>query len=319
MRENESPGERSPIEQLVALLDLEPIEENIFRGVSPKDRFQRVFGGQVLGQALVAATRTVDARVCHSLHAYFLLPGDPRVPILYEVDRSRDGSSFSSRRVVAIQHGRQIFHMSASFQVGESGLEHQIDPPDVPMPEQLPSEDEYRGKLAHSIPAKYRDHFLRKRPIEVRPVDGEAIVLGSRRPPYHAVWMRAAGALPDNTALQQCVLAYASDMTLLESSLLPHGISWFDESIQLASVDHAMWFHRPFRADEWLLYVQDSPSASGARGFNRGQVYTRAGTLVASVAQEGLVRLRGTSPASGAGISRWPSDDRRGSGSASGK
>jgi acyl-CoA thioesterase-2 len=293
MQNSEWPGESSPIEQLVALLDLEPIEENIFRGRSPKDRFHRVFGGQVLGQALVAASRTIEARVCHSLHAYFLLPGDPKVPILYEVDRSRDGSSFSSRRVVAIQHGRQIFHMSSSFQIRESGLEHQIDPPDVPSPEQLPNEEEYRRGLADSIPAKYREHFLRKRPIEVRPIDGEAVFRGAKRPPCHAVWMRATGALPDETALQQCILAYASDMTLLESSLLPHGISWFDEKIQLASIDHAMWFHRPFRADEWLLYVQDSPSASGARGFNRGLVYTREGILVASVAQEGLVRVRG--------------------------
>jgi len=290
MRENESGG--SPIEQLVALLDLEAIEENIFRGTSPKDRFQRVFGGQVLGQALVAASRTVEARVCHSLHAYFLLPGDPKVPILYEVDRSRDGTSFSSRRVVAIQHGRQIFHMSASFQVSETGPEHQIDPPEVPGPDELPWEEEYRRKLAEGIPAKYREHFLRKRPIEVRPIDGEHFVSGEKRPPFHAVWIRATGLLPADTALQQCILAYASDMTLLETSLLPHGIRWFDANVQLASIDHAMWFHRPFRADEWLLYVQDSPSASGARGFNRGLVYTRERVLVASVAQEGLVRVR---------------------------
>jgi acyl-CoA thioesterase-2 len=292
MWENESPGERSPIQQLVALLDLEAIEENIFRGVSPKDRWQRVFGGQVLGQALVAASRTVEARTCHSLHAYFLIAGDPRIPILYEVDRSRDGSSFSSRRVVAIQHGRQIFHMSASFQTQESGLEHQIDPPDVPAPDELPNEEEYRLRIADSIPPKYREHFLRKRAIELRPVHGSDIFRAEKQPPYHAVWMRAAGALPDNTALQQCVLAYASDMTLLETSLLPHGISLFDEKIQLASIDHAMWFHRPFRADEWLLYVQDSPSASGALGFNRGLIYARDGRLVASVAQEGLVRIR---------------------------
>jgi len=290
MRENESG--QSPVEQLVALLDLEPIEENIFRGTSPRDRFQRVFGGQVLGQALVAATRTVEARICHSLHAYFLLPGDPKVPILYEVDRSRDGSSFSSRRVVAIQHGRQIFHMSASFQIPEVGPEHQIDPPLLPGPDELPHEEEHRRKLAAGIPEKYREHFLRRRPIEVRPIDGEHFVSGEKRPPFHAVWIRATGPLPDDTALQQCILAYASDMTLLETSLLPHGIRWFDENVQLASIDHAMWFHRPFRADEWLLYVQDSPSASGARGFNRGLVYTRGGVLVASVAQEGLVRIR---------------------------
>jgi acyl-CoA thioesterase-2 len=296
MRENDLPGELSPIEQLVALLDLETIEENIFRGMSPKDRFQRVFGGQALGQALVAASRTVEGRICHSLHAYFLLPGDPKIPILYEVDRSRDGSSFSSRRVVAIQHGRPIFHMAASFQIREPGLEHQIDPPDVPPPEGLPNEEEFRRRVADRIPAKYREHFLRKRPIEIRPVDGEAMFSGGRRSPQYAVWMRASGDLPDSTSLQQCVLAYASDMTLLETSLAPHGVSWFDENIQLASIDHAMWFHRPFSADKWLLYVQDSPSASGARGFNRGLVYTRDGTLVASVAQEGLIRVRNRLP-----------------------
>src|SRR4029077_13964790 len=176
MTDTKMPREHSPVDQLLALLDIESIEDNIFRGVSPKDRWQRVFGGQVLGQALVAASRTVEARICHSLHAYFLLPGDPKVPILYEVDRSRDASSFSSRRVVTIQHGRQIFHMSASFQVFESGLEHQIDPPDVPAPDQLPDEADYRHRLAERIPAKYREHFLRERPIEVRPTDGEHFI-----------------------------------------------------------------------------------------------------------------------------------------------
>lgn len=283
----------SPVDELIALLDLEPIEVNIFRGTSPKDRSQRVFGGQVLGQALVAATRTVEGRFCHSLHAYFLVAGDPKVPILYEVDRSRDGTSFSSRRVVAIQHGRQIFHMSVSFQITEPGLEHQIDPPaDVPLPETLPSEDDFRRQMAEKVPPEYREHFLRKRPIELRPVDKADVFRPEKRPPRQSVWVRATGALPDDTALHQCVLAYASDMTLLDTSLLPHGIGWFDEGVQMASIDHAMWFHRPFRADQWLLYVQDSPSAFGARGFNRGLVFTRDGTLVASVAQEGLMRVR---------------------------
>ena len=282
----------SPVAELIALLDLEPIEENIFRGVSPKDRSQRVFGGQVLGQALVAASRTVEARYCHSLHAYFLVAGDPKVPILYEVDRSRDGTSFSSRRVVAIQHGRQIFHMSVSFQINETGLEHQIDPPAVPPPDSLPSEDEFRRQIADKIPAEYRDHFLRTRPIELRPIDRADIFRPEKRPPHQAVWVRATGTLPDDVALHQCVLAYASDMTLLDTSLLPHGIGWFDDRVQMASIDHAMWFHRPFRADNWLLYVQDSPSASGARGFSRGLVYTQEGKLVASVAQEGLMRVR---------------------------
>jgi acyl-CoA thioesterase-2 len=289
----QDPQQKTPVEELVALLDLEPIEENIFRGVSPKDRSQRVFGGQVLGQSLVAAQRTVDpVRVCHSLHAYFLIAGDPKVPILYEVDRSRDGGSFSSRRVIAIQHGRQIFNMSVSFQILEPGLEHQIDPPKVPQPEDLPSEDDYRRQMADRIPAEYREYFLRPRPIELRPVDKTEIFGNSKRPPHQAVWVRATGPLPDDTALQQCVLAYASDMTLLDTALLPHGIGWFSNKVQIASLDHAMWFHRPFRADDWLLYVQDSPSASGARGFSRGLVYDRGGKLVASVAQEGLIRLR---------------------------
>jgi len=281
----------NPVAELIALLDLEPIEVNIFRGVSPKDRSQRVFGGQVLGQALVAAGRTIEDRVCHSLHAYFLLPGDPKVPILYEVDRSRDGKSFSSRRVVAIQHGRQIFHMSVSFQVPEPGLEHQIDPPKVPPPDDLPSEDDFRRKYADKVPEQYREHFLRKRPIEIRPVDRIDIFSPVKRPPHQAVWVRATGELPADVALQQCVLAYASDMTLLDTGLAPHGIGWFDPRVQMASIDHAMWFHRPFRADKWLLYVQDSPSASGARGFNRGMIYDDSGVLVASVAQEGLMRL----------------------------
>lgn len=288
---------RSPVDDLIVLLDLEAIEVNIFRGTSPKDRSQRVFGGQVLGQALVAATRTVEGRICHSLHAYFLVPGDPKVPILYEVDRSRDGTSFSSRRVVAIQHGRQIFHMSVSFQVVEPGLEHQAEAPQVPQPDSLPSEDDFRRQMADKIPPEYREHFLRKRPIELRPIDRADIFRPKKRPPHQCVWVRATGPLPDDVALQQCVLAYASDMTLLDTSLLPHGVGWFDDSVQMASLDHAMWFHRPFRADQWLLYVQDSPSASGARGFNRGLVFTQEGQLVASVAQEGLMRVRKPAPA----------------------
>jgi len=282
----------TPVEALIALLDLEPIEQNIFRGLSPQDRSQRVFGGQVLGQALVAATRTVDERICHSLHAYFLIPGDPKVPILYEVDRSRDGKSFSSRRVVAIQHGRPIFHMSVSFQIEEPGLEHQIDAPEAPPPESLESEDELRRKTIERVPERHREHYLRPRPIELRPVDASEWFRNEKRPPHQAVWMRATAALPADRALQQCVLAYASDMTLLDTALLPHGIDWFSGRVQMASIDHAMWFHRPFRADDWLLYVQDAPSASGARGFNRGLIYSRDGRLVASVAQEGLMRLR---------------------------
>ncbi len=281
---------------LLALLDLEDIDTDIFRGLSPKDRWQRVFGGQVLGQALVAASRTVESRVCHSLHAYFIRPGDPKIPILYQVDRSRDGASFSARRVVAIQHGAHIFTMSASFQTPEEGLEHQLTMPDVPEPESLKSEHEWRMEVASDLPENARTWFMRARPIEIRPVEPRNRFAKGKKPPHQILWVRAVGPLPDQGALHQCVLAYASDMTLLDTSLLPHGFSLFTESLQLASLDHAMWFHRPFRADEWLLYVQDSPSASGARGFNRGMIFRRDGVLAASMAQEGLVRLRRRAP-----------------------
>lgn len=282
------------IKEVLELLDLEQVEVNIFRGNSPKDRWQRVFGGQVLGQALVAASRTVEGRVCHSLHAYFIRPGDPKIPILYEVDRSRDGRSFATRRVVAIQHGQQIFNMAASFQVPEAGLEHQFDMPKVVGPEGLEPEDVRRARLAHQVPEAVREHFSRPGPIDVRPIDEDDDLINPKKaPPYHDVWLKAKGEMPDDLALHQCVLAYASDMTLLDTCLIPHGISWFSGRLQSASIDHAMWFHHPFRADDWLLYCHDSPSAAGARGFNRGMMYTRQGLLVASVAQEGLIRVRG--------------------------
>jgi acyl-CoA thioesterase-2 len=286
-----SDGQRA-LTDLVALLDLEPIEDNIFRGISPKDRWQRVFGGQVLGQALVAAQRTVNERSCHSLHAYFLRAGDPKVPILYEVDRSRDGGSFTARRVVAIQHGRPIFTMSASFQRPESGLEHQTSMPEIPDPESLKSEREWRRECAHTLPPETQSWFLRERPVEIRPVLPANRFAAGKQPAQQIVWMRALGRLPDVPALHQCVLAYASDMTLLDTSLLPHGFTLFSPGLQLASLDHAMWFHQPFRADDWMLYVQDSPTASGGRGLNRGTIYRRDGALVASVAQEGLIRQR---------------------------
>jgi acyl-CoA thioesterase-2 len=283
---------RRVLQQLIELLDLEQIEVNLFRGRSPQDGWQRVFGGQVLGQALVAAGRTVEGRAAHSFHAYFLRPGDPKVPILYDVDRIRDGQSFTTRRVVAIQHGKAIFNLAASFQIDEPGLEHEIGMPDVPGPEGLPNEVELREKHAHRIPEKFRSSFLRPRPIEVRPIDPIDEFAPEKRPPFQNVWFRAVDTLPDDRALHQCVLAYASDLTLLDTSALPHAISWWSERLQTASLDHAMWFHRQFRADEWLLYAQDSPRAAGARGFNRGSIFTRAGELVASVAQEGLIRLR---------------------------
>jgi acyl-CoA thioesterase-2 len=277
---------------LLRLLDLERIDGDVFRGVSPKDRWQRVFGGQVLGQALVAASRTVEGRIAHSLHAYFLRPGDPRTPILYEVDRSRDGGAFSARRVVARQNSHAIFTMAASFQAPEQGLEHQAAMPDVPDPEALKSEAEWRAEIAGDLPENARAWLKRPRPIEIRPVYPANRFAKGAREAHQTVWFRANAPLPDGPALHQCVLAYASDMTLLDTALLPHGFTLFTPQLQLASLDHAMWFHRPFRADEWLLYVQDSPSASGGRGFNRGTVFRRDGALVASAAQEGLIRVR---------------------------
>jgi acyl-CoA thioesterase-2 len=281
--------------RLLALLDLEKIEENVFRGLSPPEPVQRVFGGQVLAQALVAATRTVETpRPCHSFHAYFLRPGDPKVPILYEVDRSRDGASFTARRVVAIQHGAPIFTLAASFQRVESGFEHQSKMPVVPPPEEL--EDEQQVLLRDpSLKAEMRAWVARDRPFETRSVLGRGPFANSgdrpARPPVDHIWLKTSGALPDDPAIHRALLAFVSDMSLLDTSLLPHGKSIFSD-VRVASLDHAMWFHQPFRADEWLLYAQDSPSASGARGFNRGAIYRRDGVLVASVAQEGLIRPR---------------------------
>ncbi len=284
---------KTPIAEVLDLLDLEKIEENIFRGQSPEDRMQRVFGGQVLGQALVAASRTVEGRVCHSFHAYFLRGGDPKVPILYEVDRARDGASFTSRRVVAIQHGKQIFNMSASFQVPEKGLEHQFDMPKVPGPEALMDEHEARKQWMDKMPEEQKAWMSRPRPIEMRPVILDDWMNRAPREPLDNVWIRATGPVPDDVIVQQSVLAYASDMSLLDTALLPHGRSWHSP-IQMASLDHAMWFHHPFKMDDWLLYAQDSPSSSGARGFNRGSIFSRDGKLVASVVQEGLMRVRET-------------------------
>jgi acyl-CoA thioesterase-2 len=283
------------VKQLVDLLDLEPIELNLFRGRSPQSSWQRVFGGQVIGQALVAACRTVDdvtVRPPHSLHAYFLIGGDPKVPIIYEVDRIRDGKSFRTRRVVAIQHGRAIFSLTVSFQSQEEGLSHQYKMPDVPGPDTLPDETEMRESIWPRMPEPVRRYYERERPIELRPVEynryfGEPLEDGR----FH-VWVRATGRLPDEPAIHQCVLAYASDMTLLDAALIPHGRTVFSEDIMAASLDHALWFHRPFRADEWLLYAQDSPNLAASRGFSRGLIFSADGTLIASVAQEGLLRLR---------------------------
>lgn len=278
------------VEDLIQVLNLEQIEVDLFRGHSPDVSWQRVFGGQVIGQALVAAYRTVENRVCHSLHAYFIRPGDPKIPILYKVDRSRDGKSFTTRRVVAIQHGQQIFNLAASFQVPEQGFEHQAAMPDIPAPEELPSERELRKAVAGKLPEAIAKHFSRPRPIEIRPVNPQHYIDPEPMEPVQHVWFRARKEVGDDIALNQCILAYASDMTLLDTCVRPHGVSWVSGKLQSASLDHAMWFHQPFRVNDWMLYSQDSPSASGARGFNRGSIYTRDGRLVASVAQEGLIR-----------------------------
>jgi acyl-CoA thioesterase-2 len=277
------------LDQLIKLLDLEPIEVNLFRGRSPNDHRQRVFGGQVAGQALVAATRTVDdpGRQVHSLHAYFLRPGDPSVPILYEVDRIRDGRSFTTRRVVAIQHGRAIFNLQASFQVFEDGLDYSPTMPDVPEPESLPD--------FKTLMAPYRDKmgdlYDRPRPIDIRYVDGDPINREGRKSSVQRVWLRAAGKLPDDPTLHACIVTYASDMTLLDTTLSPFGMSSASERLQMASLDHAMWFHRRFRADDWLLYDETAVSAGSARGLAAGSLFNRDGTLAVTVVQEGLIRV----------------------------
>jgi acyl-CoA thioesterase-2 len=276
------------LDALVALLDLEAIEVNIFRGVSPDEKRQRVFGGQVAGQALVAAGRTVERGDVHSLHAYFLRPGDTTVPILYEVDRIRDGRSFTTRRVVAIQHGRAIFNLSASFHVREEGVDHQVPMPEAPEPESLPTYQERLAPYAEQL----GDWLNRPQPIDQRYVDnGGGLFKAGISAPCQKVWIRADGRLADDPLLHACVVAYASDMSLLDSVILPHRVSWDDPRLMSASLDHAMWFHRPFRVDEWMLYDQESPSASGARGLARGSIFTRDGRLAVSVVQEGLVRL----------------------------
>jgi acyl-CoA thioesterase-2 len=280
---------QSDVDGLVRLLDLEQIEEGIFRGVSPESRLQRVFGGQVAGQALVAAGRTVDDdRHVHSLHSYFIRPGDPSVPIVYEVDRVRDGRSFSTRRTVAIQHGKPIFTLSASFQLEQPGIEHAADMPDTPDPETLPRFEE---RIA-GVPGVSEFFLSRPRPIDMRHVDPppwEQRALGPRAG-AHRVWMRADGTLPDDPLLHVCVLTFASDMTLLDSVLVHHGLAPGIDRLSMASLDHAMWFQRPFRADDWLLYATKSPSASGSRGLATGRFFTQDGRHVASVVQEGMIR-----------------------------
>ena len=272
--------------ELVRILDIEPIDLDMFRGHTPAGETRRIYGGQVVAQALTAAYRTVEGRVCHSMHAYFIRGGDPKIPILLKVERVRDGGSFSVRRVTALQHGQQIFNLAASFQTPETGFEHQIEMPPLPGPEGLPDEDELRKAAGQ---AEQR----RTWPIEIRPVD--PLPYGVTPPamePVQSVWFRARDPLGADPNVHQCALAYATDMTLLDTSLRPHAIEWASNRLQVASLDHALWFHHATDFTQWHLYVQDSPSASGGRGFNRGSIFNQDGKLVASAAQEALIRYR---------------------------
>ena len=281
-------------EVLTETLALERIEVNLFRGVSPEDGPGRIFGGQVIAQSLLAAYETVEDRVCHSLHCYFIRPGDPRIPILFEVDRSRDGGTFTTRRVVAVQNGKQIFNLAASFQTSEDGFEHESPMPEVPGPESYAAEAEaQKAKIAEGATEEMRRMMNRPRPIEMLGRDNYGF---GRKPkpsePKSDTWMRAVAPIGDSARMHQVILAYASDMNLLSTAMRPHGVAWQTPGLQSASLDHAMWFHKASNFNEWHLYSQDSPSASGGRGFVRGSIYDQAGNLVASVAQEGLMRLK---------------------------
>jgi acyl-CoA thioesterase-2 len=281
------------LDDLVALLSLEPIEENLFRGLSQDLGFRQLFGGQVLGQCVSAASQTVEeARHVHSMHGYFLRPGDASLPVVYQVERVRDGGSFSTRRVTAIQKGQPIFTCAASFQFDEQGFSHQLPMPDVPGPEGLPTETELARQVAHLIPERMRERMTSDKPIEIRPVTRINPFAPQPCEPVKHVWFRAAGPLPAEPQLHKFLLAYASDFNLLTTSMLPHGVSVFQKFMQVASLDHALWFHGDLRMDDWLLYSMDSPWAGNARGFSRASIFNRAGQLVASVSQEGLVRLR---------------------------
>ena len=277
---------------LIALLELEPIEKNIFRGQSRDIGTPQVFGGQVLGQALAAASRTVEGRTVHSLHAYFLKRGDVQAPIIYEVDRARDGGSFSNRRVVAIQHGEQIFNMAASFQTPEPGLEHQVAMPQVPKPAGLKDLETLARDFSGELPERMQRFLRWERPFLVRPVDPRQFLFRESPAPVKQLWMKTAEGIPADSFLHQALLAYMSDYELIGTATLPHGLHATREGLQMASLDHAMWFHRPVRVDEWLLFALDSPAAAGGRGLARGYVFTEDGKLVATLAQEGLIRVR---------------------------
>ncbi|KRC82016.1 acyl-CoA thioesterase [Sphingomonas sp. Root241] len=281
------------VTQLTTLLDVEEIDTDLYRGPRLPGGVGRVFGGQVIAQALQAAQRSVDGdKTAHSLHAYFMRPGDENHPIIFRVVRDFEGRSFANRRVIAMQKGQPILNMTASFQTPSEGLHHQDAMPDVPDPDDLRSERELREQIRDQVPEKFRRFFLRARPIEIRPVNPRNWFAPDRMEPVQHSWFRVVAPLPDDLALHRAMLAYASDMTLLGTCLLPHGVSWMTGDVQTASLDHAIWMHEPFRFDEWLLYTTDSPWAGHARGFNRGKIYSRDGRLVASVAQEGLIRLR---------------------------
>jgi acyl-CoA thioesterase-2 len=280
-----------PVSELLAMLDIERLEMNLFRGMGGGgETSQRIYGGQVIAQALAAAYHTVEDRPCHSLHAYFIRPGDPKIPVIYEVDRARDGGSFSTRRVIAVQHGRQIFNLAASFHKVEEGYSHQHPMPEAPAPEGLQTRAERQRDLAEQAPEKWRKEMLRPRPIEIREVDPIDLLDPVPMPDANRLWFRVPGVGEATPALHQCLLAYASDMNLLGSGARPHGVSFMSGRAMFASLDHAMWFHRPLRFDDWHLYCMDSPFSGGGRAFNRGLIYDAAGRLVASTAQEGLMR-----------------------------
>lgn len=281
------------LDTLVSLLDMETIEENLFRGASQDLGFRQLFGGQVLGQALSAASKTVDpARQANSLHGYFLRAGDPDKPVVYQVERVRDGATFSTRRVMGIQNGQPIFACSASFHIQEEGFSHQSAMPDVPPPEELTPEQELAPKLAQALNEEKQTKMLRDKPIETRAVQVLDPLYPEKSDPIKQIWFKANGTLSDDPAIHKYLLAYASDFGLLTTSLLPHGASIWQPQMQVASLDHAIWFHEPARVDEWLLYSTESPWAGGSRGYSRGSIFTRDGRLIASVAQEGLVRVR---------------------------
>ena len=281
------------IERLIELLDLERIEENIFRGESQDIGSPQVFGGQVLGQALIAASRTVENRDVHSLHAYFLRRGDFEAPIVYEVDRARDGGSFSNRRVIAVQHGEQIFNMTASFQKPEEGLEHQTTMPKVPQPEELEDlRDLIKPEWVEKLPPRMQRMLTRQRPFEVRPVELPYFLNNKTKEPIKHAWIRVKGSIPKDFQLHQALLAYISDYNLLTTAILPHGTNFMQNRFQMASLDHAMWFHKTCLVNEWMLFAYDSPRSSGARGFATGYIFSQGGILIASMAQEGLMRIK---------------------------